>query len=114
MLEFFLRQHLFGSLRFICEPEGPRLTVAIAAVYQDSCARAMLTNQRLRFIDGDAGQPRRKGRLSTKSFEIGESPLKRTLHRISGILLVAKDAEGRPIGFDSVTLIKFSESVFES
>ncbi|MGB2634670.1 MAG: hypothetical protein WAM58_12115 [Candidatus Acidiferrum sp.] len=40
--------------------------------------------------------------------------MKRALHRIFRILLIAKDAEGRAIRFALMTLVQFSEGVVAS
>jgi hypothetical protein len=43
-----------------------------------------------------------------------EYPLKGALHHIFGILRIAKDAQGRAIGFALMTLVQFSEGVVVS
>ncbi|HTA60716.1 MAG TPA: hypothetical protein VK805_21360 [Candidatus Baltobacteraceae bacterium] len=77
-------------------------------------SRAALAQQHQRFVDDYPGEPGRKSGVFAESLQIHEYPLKGALHRIFRVLLIAKDAEGRAIGFALMTFVEFSEGVVVS
>jgi len=77
-----------------------------------SCAE--LAQQHQGFVDDYPGEPGRESGIFTEPLQVHECPLKRALHCIFRILLIAKDAEGRAIGFALMTLVQFSEGVVVS
>src|SRR5579859_5215718 len=69
-------------------------------------AGAALAKKHQCFIDGDAGEPGGKARLSLETFQMNESLLKGLLHSVFGVFRILKTAEGDVEHFLLVALEK--------
>jgi hypothetical protein len=75
-------------------------------------SRAALAQQHQGFVDDDPSEPGRESGVFAEPLQVHQGPVKRALHRIFRILHIAKDAEGRAMGFALLALAQFSEGVF--
>ena len=73
-----------------------------------------LSQQHQGFVDDYPGEPGRESGVFAEPLQVHECPLKRALHRIFRILLIAKDAEGGAISFALMAVVQFSEGVVVS
>jgi hypothetical protein len=73
-----------------------------------------LAQQHQRIVDDDPDEPGRESGVFAELLQVHECPLKRALHRVFRILLIAKDAESGAIRFAMMALVEFSESLVVS
>ena len=87
---------------------------SIQIIFMKRLSCAALAQQHRGFADDYLGEPGRESGVFAEPLQVHDCPLKRAHHRIFRILLIAKDTEGRAIGFALVTLVQFSEGVVVS
>src|SRR5208282_4914474 len=87
---------------------------SIHAIFMKRLSSAAPAQQYQGFVDDDPGKPGRESGVFAEPLQVHECSLKRALHRIFRILLIAKDAEGRAIDLALVPVVQFSEGVVVS
>jgi hypothetical protein len=75
---------------------------------------AALAQQHQGFVDDYSGEPGRESGVLAEPLQVHECPLKRALHRVFRVLLIAKDADGRAIDFTLVPVVQFAEGLVVS
>jgi hypothetical protein len=106
-----------GFFRRWAAVRNVELTVPLIGIHQvlkKSFPCAALAHQHQGFIDRYAREPGRESRVFAESLQVNKHSLKRPLHHIFRILLIAKYAESRAISPKLVTPVQFSESVLMS
>jgi hypothetical protein len=99
----------FGCCGLVLDFEREAFLVSRLMAFDRKVAGTAFAEKHQGFIDGDAGKPGGKSRLTLKTFEMNKSLLERLLNGVFGILGILEPAEGDMKHFLLVALEKSFE-----